>query len=161
MKINYYGLKSIYLHEMDRFRRTLGQSLLFHDIPMATIKAVGYVTALVATFAAIAGAVAAVSTGFVDMTGGVDTGWMANIDYAYALPGSAMDAFTNMIGLEWVGGVLNDFRGDFLVGSDPNLPIFLLFYIILIDQISKFWILGTLGFSQSKVFIPYFLNLNL
>ena len=28
MKINYYGLKSIYLHEMDRFRRTLGQSLL-------------------------------------------------------------------------------------------------------------------------------------
>ena len=28
MKINYYGLKSIYLHEMDRFLRTLGQSLL-------------------------------------------------------------------------------------------------------------------------------------
>tara|TARA_B100000676_G_C17978627_1_gene787611 strand:- start:176 stop:943 length:768 start_codon:yes stop_codon:yes gene_type:complete len=28
MKFNYYGLKSIYLHEMDRFRRTLGQSLL-------------------------------------------------------------------------------------------------------------------------------------
>jgi len=28
MKINYYGLKAIYLHEMDRFRRTLGQSLL-------------------------------------------------------------------------------------------------------------------------------------
>ena len=28
MKINFYGLKSIYLHEMDRFRRTLGQSLL-------------------------------------------------------------------------------------------------------------------------------------
>ena len=28
MKINYQGLKSIYLHEMDRFRRTLGQSLL-------------------------------------------------------------------------------------------------------------------------------------
>ena len=28
MRINYYGLKSIYLHEMDRFRRTLGQSLL-------------------------------------------------------------------------------------------------------------------------------------
>ena len=28
MNINYYGLKAIYLHEMDRFRRTLGQSLL-------------------------------------------------------------------------------------------------------------------------------------
>ena len=28
MKFNYYGLKAIYLHEMDRFRRTLGQSLL-------------------------------------------------------------------------------------------------------------------------------------
>ena len=28
MKINFYGLKAIYFHEMDRFRRTLGQSLL-------------------------------------------------------------------------------------------------------------------------------------
>ena len=28
MKINYYGLKAIYIHEMNRFRRTLGQSLL-------------------------------------------------------------------------------------------------------------------------------------
>ncbi|MDA9753419.1 ABC transporter permease [Candidatus Pelagibacter sp.] len=28
MRINYYGFKAIYLHEMDRFRRTLGQSLL-------------------------------------------------------------------------------------------------------------------------------------
>jgi ABC-2 type transport system permease protein len=28
MKINFYGLKAIYLHEMDRFRRTLMQSLL-------------------------------------------------------------------------------------------------------------------------------------
>tara|TARA_A100000164_G_scaffold375290_1_gene410019 strand:+ start:1828 stop:2595 length:768 start_codon:yes stop_codon:yes gene_type:complete len=28
MKFNYYGFKAIYLHEMDRFRRTLGQSLL-------------------------------------------------------------------------------------------------------------------------------------
>jgi len=28
MKINYYGFKAIYIHEMNRFRRTLGQSLL-------------------------------------------------------------------------------------------------------------------------------------
>ena len=28
MKFNFYGFKAIYLHEMDRFRRTLGQSLL-------------------------------------------------------------------------------------------------------------------------------------
>ena len=28
MKINYYGFKAIYLHEMNRFIRTLGQSLL-------------------------------------------------------------------------------------------------------------------------------------
>ena len=28
MRINYYGFKAIYLHEMNRFRRTLGQSLL-------------------------------------------------------------------------------------------------------------------------------------
>ena len=35
------------------------------------------------------------------------------------------------------------------------------FYIILIDQVSKFWILNTLGFYQSKIIIPYFLNLTL
>ena len=28
MRVNYYGFKAIYLHEMNRFRRTLGQSLL-------------------------------------------------------------------------------------------------------------------------------------
>ena len=28
MRFNFYGFKAIYLHEMDRFRRTLGQSLL-------------------------------------------------------------------------------------------------------------------------------------
>ena len=28
MKFNYYAFKAIYLHEMDRFRRTLMQSLL-------------------------------------------------------------------------------------------------------------------------------------
>ena len=28
MIVNYYGLRSIYLHEMDRFRRTLLQSLI-------------------------------------------------------------------------------------------------------------------------------------
>ena len=35
------------------------------------------------------------------------------------------------------------------------------FYIILIDQLSKFWILGTLGFDQSKSIIPHFLKLTL
>ena len=35
------------------------------------------------------------------------------------------------------------------------------FYIILIDQVSKFWILGTLGFDQSKIIIPNFLKFTL
>jgi len=35
------------------------------------------------------------------------------------------------------------------------------FYIILIDQVSKFWILGTLGFYQSKIVIPHILRLTL
>ena len=35
------------------------------------------------------------------------------------------------------------------------------FYIILIDQVSKFWILGALGFYQSKIIIPHVLNLTL
>ena len=28
MKLNFYALRAMYLHEMDRFRRTLTQSLL-------------------------------------------------------------------------------------------------------------------------------------
>ena len=28
MKVNYYGFKAIYVHEMNRFLRTVGQSLL-------------------------------------------------------------------------------------------------------------------------------------
>ena len=35
------------------------------------------------------------------------------------------------------------------------------FCIILIDQVSKFWILGALGFYQSKIVIPHVLNLTL
>mgnify|MGYP001374990656 CR=1 FL=1 len=35
------------------------------------------------------------------------------------------------------------------------------FYIIIIDQISKFLVLKTLGFEKSKNIIPYLLNFNL
>ena len=84
-------------------------TLLWHDIALETIKAWGYITALVALVGALLGVIAAVTMGAVDMSGSLDLGWMTNIDYAYALPGSAMDALTNMFGLEWVGGVLNDF----------------------------------------------------
>ena len=98
-------------------------NLLFYDLPMATIKAVGYITALVAVFGAIVAAVSAVSAGFVDMTGSYDAAYMSNFDYAYALPASAMDAFTGMIGLEWVGGVLNSFwEWDVTRAGDGTWP---------------------------------------
>jgi len=86
-------------------------TLLWHDIALETIKAWGYITALVALVGALLGVIAAVTMGHLDMSGSLELGWMSNIDYAYALPASAMDALTNMFGLEWVGGVLNDFWG--------------------------------------------------
>ena len=35
------------------------------------------------------------------------------------------------------------------------------FYIVLLDQVSKFLVLSTLGFERSKNIIPYFLNFTL
>ena len=35
------------------------------------------------------------------------------------------------------------------------------FYIILLDQVSKFLVLSILGFERSKIIIPYFLNFTL
>ena len=66
---------------------------------------------MVALVAALLGIIAAVTMGYLDMTGGVDVSWLDNMDYFYALPASAMDALTNMFGLEWVGERLNDLWG--------------------------------------------------
>ena len=86
-------------------------TLLWHDIALESIKAWGYITALVALVAALLGVISAVTMGHLDMTGGMDTSWLSNMDYFYALPASAMDALTNMFGLEWVGDRLNDLWG--------------------------------------------------
>jgi hypothetical protein len=86
-------------------------TLFWHDIALATIRAWGYVTALVALVAALLGIISAVTLGNLDMTGSVDVSWLDNMDYFYALPASAMDALTNMFGLEWVGERLNDLWG--------------------------------------------------
>ena len=83
-------------------------TLLWHDVALASIKAWGYITALVALVAALLGVIAAVTLGHLDMTGGVDVSWLSNMDYFYGLPASAMDALTNMFVLEWVGGRLSD-----------------------------------------------------
>ena len=83
-------------------------TLLWHDLALASIKASGYITALVALVAALLGVISAVTLGNLDMTGGVDVSWLNNMDYFYALPASAMEALTNMFGLEWVGDRLSD-----------------------------------------------------
>ena len=86
-------------------------TLLWHDIALESIKAWGYITALVALVAALLGVISAVTMGHLDMTGGMVTSWLTKLDYFYALPASAMDALTNMFGLEWVGDRLNDLWG--------------------------------------------------
>jgi len=84
-------------------------TLIFHDIPMATIKAFGHILALVALFGAIAVSVTAVSNGWIDMSGGVNTDWTANFDYWYSVPTDAMTTFMGVLGLQFVGGLITDF----------------------------------------------------
>lgn len=82
-------------------------TLLFHDIPMATIKAFGHILALVALFGALVVAVSAVTNGWLDMSGAANTDWVQNFDYWYSKPAEAMSAFMGMLGLGFVGDIIS------------------------------------------------------
>ena len=107
--------------------RTAGDSLsasksssvdfIFRDFVTENIKALGHITALVALFGAICSTVGWVlnSDGMsmsVDLYGG--------FAYAYALPLDATGAFIEMIRLDFVGGVISDFFGWDLTGSEAS-----------------------------------------
>ena len=84
-------------------------TLIFHDIPVATIKALGHILALVALFGALAAGVSAVTNGWLDMSGAANTDWTTNFDYWYSVPTDAMTALMGLLGLEFVGGLITDF----------------------------------------------------
>ena len=74
-------------------------TLIFHDIPVATIKALGHILALVALFGALAAGVSAVTNGWLDMSGAANTDWTTNFDYWYSVPTDAMTALMGLLGL--------------------------------------------------------------
>ena len=90
---------------------------IFRDFVTENIKALGHITALVALFTAICSTVAWVLN---------SSGMSMNIDlyggfaYAYALPIDATATFLEMIRLDFVGGVVNDFFNWDLTGSDAT-----------------------------------------
>ena len=89
----------------------------FKDFIVANIKALGHITALTALFGAICATVAWVlgSDGMSSSAGLYDS-----FAYSYALPVDAMAAFMGMLGLEFIGGFLNDFFTWDLATSDAT-----------------------------------------
>ena len=89
----------------------------FKDFILANIKALGHITALVALFGAICSTV-----GLAFGTGGMslDPALYGGFEYSYALPIDAMAAFMGMLGLEFIGGFLNDFFTWDLATSDAT-----------------------------------------
>ena len=81
---------------------------VFKDVVVANITVLGHVTALVALFGAI-NATIGWALG-ADMGAAVSPDLIDGFAYAYALPIDATAAFMGMIGLEFVGNVLNDWN---------------------------------------------------
>ena len=81
---------------------------VFKDVVVANITVVGHVAALVALFTAINATIGwAIGA---DMGSAVSANLIEAVNYAYALPIDATAAFMGMIGLEFVGNVLNDWN---------------------------------------------------
>ena len=80
-------------------------NFVFKDLAVANIKLLGRVTALVALFGALAMTFSWLTT--LNVSTDYATDWLANVDYAYALPMAAVSEVTNgLIGLEFIGNIL-------------------------------------------------------
>lgn len=86
---------------------------IFKDLVVANITVVGHVAALVALFGAINSTIGWVIGA--DMGAVISPELIDGFAYAYALPINATAAFMTMFGLEFVGGVLNDWNALTLV----------------------------------------------
>ena len=89
----------------------------FKDVIVANIKAFGHITALVALFGAICATIGWIlSSGGMSMNVSIVDGFAD----AYGLPIDAMAAFMSMLGLEFVGGVIEYFFSMDVTGSEAT-----------------------------------------
>ena len=79
---------------------------VFRDLAIANIKLIGYVATLVALFGAICMTLNWATT--LSISEIFMTNWTANVDYAYTLPMAAVAALTEMLHLEFIGGIFAD-----------------------------------------------------
>ena len=77
---------------------------IFRDLAIANIKIFGYVAALVALFGAFAMTLSWATS--LNVSGDFATGWIENINYAYALPMAATAELANLLNLSFIGDIL-------------------------------------------------------
>jgi len=77
---------------------------IFKDLAIANIKVLGHVAALVALFSAFTMTLSWITS--INVSGDFGTEWIANIDYAYALPMAATAELANLLNLEFIGNIL-------------------------------------------------------
>ena len=80
---------------------------VFYDLPMAGIKAAGYVTAMIALFAAVIATLNWVLGGHLVLGGDANMHMWEFMNWGTGTIYSAFGAFTDMFGLEWVAGVVD------------------------------------------------------
>ena len=90
---------------------------VFKDVVVESIKLFGHIAALTALFGAICSLVGWI-LGAPGMMAGADL--HAMFEYLYGLPAGAMAAFMGMLGLEFVGGVIEGFLTWDVTGSEAS-----------------------------------------
>jgi len=87
---------------------------VFRDLAVANIKLFGHVGALVALFGAFCMTISWATS--IDVSGDFITSWLANIDYAYALPMATVTALAESLRLVFISNIVNNWSN-----WDPTL----------------------------------------
>ena len=88
---------------------------IFKDLALANIKVLGHVAAIVALFGAFAMTLSWATS--LNVSGDFATGWIENINYAYALPMAATAELANLLNLSFIGDILAKDRTNW----DPTM----------------------------------------
>jgi hypothetical protein len=91
---------------------------IFKDLVLTNIKVVGHVTALVALFGAICMTISWFTT--LNISGLSDVEMAGFMGYAMSLPMDALSAFTNMLGLGYIGEIVAGDWASFSVASSSG-----------------------------------------
>ena len=84
---------------------------VFYDLPMAGVKAAGYVAAMVALFGAVIATVNWVLGGYLVLGGEANMEMWDYMNWGTGTVYSAFAAFCSMFGLEWIAGVVDSWSG--------------------------------------------------